>query len=132
VFIDVSRLRQGSLASRAASQANVLYPAIWTHPSSTMMLLPRPMNAAASRNSPFFHNKPKGTSVERAPQLPNNKKSPPIHQVSVPTNTKQSARYTVDLLALPVPTIDILDDGDTSIAPMESLSLQEKILKRNT
>jgi hypothetical protein len=84
------------------------------------------MNAAApSWNSRFYRNKLKGTPVERASQLMNNKK---ILPVSVPTSTKQSARNTFSLLSplVPAPTIDILDDGDTSIALMEPLSLEER------
>ena len=132
VPIDVLRRNQGSLASRAASQATVFYPGVQTPPPPEIIMPPPPhLNAVASRNSRFYCNKLKGTPVERAAQL-SNKKRPPVHQV-LPLPTKQSARNTVDLMSpvLPAPTIDIMDD-DTSIASMESLSLEEKVRARKT
>ncbi len=94
---------------------------------------PRSINAVASRDSRFYRNKLTGTAVSRASKMTNNKKSPPL---MVPTSTKQSARNTVNLLSpfVPAPTIDILDDGDPSIALTESssLDLDLKVHERKT
>jgi hypothetical protein len=73
------------------------------------------MNAAVPAcECRFFRNKLTGTPVQRASNLTNNKKRPPV---MVPTSAKQSARNTVDLLlplAHAAPTIDILDNYDAS------------------